>query len=104
MMTLESPYTPKDVREKPYTVEEMLNIKDEFSFIKGIVRMDITDIADDGFETFLDNLSEKLTGTDILMDISYRVVGHERNSVLIEVIGDASEILYNDAGEIGQEG
>ena len=55
-------------------------------------------VIDNDFETFLDELSEKLIGRATLMDISYKCVGLENDglTLLIEVNGDVSELLDED--------
>lgn len=87
------------VLDKPLSVKELsdLSKKDESGFITGVVPIDLDTLVEDGFdyEQFLDAISERLTGSVLLQDISYRVVGHDGNTLHIEVHGDPSSILAN---------
>lgn len=66
-------------------------------WVKGVVAIDLSDFIDSGgLEGTLDLLSERLIGNECLMDIHYRVVGHEGNTLHVEVEGDASEALTED--------
>jgi hypothetical protein len=56
-----------------------------------IVKVDLSDIIGTSLEDFLDILSNAAVGNDLLMDISYKVVGHKDDLLFIEVDGDASE-------------
>ena len=85
---------------KPMTVEEMKKNMNNDCFIKGNVAINLSDAIDNDLEGFLDILSENLTGSPLLMDISYKVVGCEDGDMLIiEVIGDVSNILDSEDGE-----
>lgn len=95
-------YTPAKLSEpligrlaEPLTQEQMKAMKDEDGYITGIVSVDLSDIIDNNFEGFLDMTSEKLTGTKLLMDISYKAVGVDKGglTLFVEVTGDPSEIL-----------
>jgi len=73
--------------------EKML-AKDPDGYIGGVVGVDLNEIIGSDLESFLNMLSTRLTGSDVLSDISYRVVGHQRDgTILIEVIGDPSSAL-----------
>lgn len=85
---------------KPMTIEEMKRNMNEDCFIKGNIAINLSDAIDNDFEGFLDVLSESLTGSPLLMDISYKVVGFEDGDILIiEVIGDVSNILDTEDDE-----
>ena len=56
------------------------------------VEVDLHEIIDNDLEGLLDILSERATGSPLLMDISYRIVGHENDTLKIEVDGDISAI------------
>src|SRR3546814_5517800 len=45
-------------------------VPDEHGFITGEIAVDLDDIIDGSLEKFLDHVSKKLTGTDLLADIS----------------------------------
>lgn len=58
-----------------------------------VVEVDLHDLIDNDLDNVLDLLSKKATGSPLLMDITYRVVGCKPPSTLyIEVDGDDSEI------------
>jgi hypothetical protein len=57
-----------------------------------IVEVDLSEIIDTDLEGFLDILSERATGSPLLMDISYRIVSVENDTLKIEVDGDTSAI------------
>ncbi len=77
------------VLDEPLTKDAM----DKDGWVKGVVAVDIGDIATGNYELFLDLLSERLVGNELLMDIQYRVVGHSADVLHIEVTGDASEVF-----------
>lgn len=54
--------------------------------VKEVVRVNLGEIIERGLESFLDLLAEK-TGHELLMDINYKIVGHESDTLLIEVTG-----------------
>ena len=65
------------------------------SYIRKQIKVSLSEAIDHDLEGWLDLLAE-LAGYPMLMDISYRIVGHEGDETLcIEVCGDASvdEIL-----------
>ncbi len=73
---------------------EKMIAKDPDGFIGGVVSVDLDEIINSTTESFLNLISTRLTGSDLLQDISYRVVGHQRSgTILIEVIGDPSAAL-----------
>ena len=61
--------------------------------VKGIVPILMEDLLDMNLDEFLDSLAEKLTGSSLLLDTRYEIVGHLENTLLLEVRGDPSEIL-----------
>ena len=67
---------------------------DRFPYVTGIVTVELDDLLHGDFETFLDDVSTKLVGSLLLMDIGYRVVGTTGDTLIqIEVTGDASAVL-----------
>ena len=78
------------------TIEQMqeLSKNDPNGYIEGVISFDLKDAIDNDFEGFLDIISEALTGTDILMDLNYSVVGAGPDgSIHLKVSGDPSSIL-----------
>lgn len=82
------------ILEKPYTEEEIKTKADENNRIEGVIKIEMAQIIHSDMEEFLDILSEKLVGSCLLSDISYKIVGHESDYVLLlSVSGDISEIF-----------
>ncbi len=61
--------------------------------IDGVVAIGLSEVVDRDFEQFLDLLSERLTGTELLENIDYDVVGHDGNELHILVSGDPAGVL-----------
>lgn len=80
------------VLDEPLPRREIVRQHDKVGYVSGVVRLDLSDTFD-GFERFLDRISERLVGSDILMEVNYDVVGHEGDTLLIYVSGDPSAIL-----------
>src|SRR3546814_672571 len=59
-------------------------VPDEHGFITGEIAVDLDDIIDGSLEKFLDHVSKKLTGTDLLADISYTPTGVRPNGTRSE--------------------
>lgn len=57
------------------------------------IKIHLEEVLEHNIESFLDLLSERATGSLLLMDIRFKVVGHDGNVLFIEVNGDPSEIL-----------
>ena len=105
---MNEPYTLLHV---PYDMDQIRVLRDEENYISGVVDMDLSEIATD-FESFLDTLSSKLTGTELLMNITYRIVGCTvgdvsgevgSGSVHIEVRGDLDMILDMESEYVDEE-
>lgn len=91
------------ILEKPMEIDDIKKQMDKDGRVSGIVAIGLYNIIERDEETFLDMIGETLTGSELLMDITYKVVGHDdKNNLYIEVSGDASEILemeYFDSEE-----
>lgn len=87
-----------DYLKQPLTPEEIEDIVDENYYIEGIVAIKDREMINLDYESFLDTLSEKLTGSPCLQEIQETMVGciPEKNLVLYKVVGDASGILDCD--------
>lgn len=73
------------------------HIEDD-GLLYGVIEVEINDIIDRDLEQFLDFISEKLTGTEVLSDIQYSVVGHKMpDAILLEVSGDPHFLLEHNA-------
>ncbi|MDR6218868.1 glyoxalase superfamily protein [Deinococcus soli (ex Cha et al. 2016)] len=85
------------VLDRPYTTEQLRALRAEHDgYVSGVIALDIDSIAGTDYERFLDLISSELTGTDLLMDVSYTVVGTRGETILLEVRGDPDTILGPD--------
>lgn len=77
----------------PLTLEQIRAQAKRGGIVKGIVLIDITEIIESSYnlgeEGFLDLLSRRLIGTDLLSDFTYKIVGVKNDMLLIQVKGDA---------------
>ena len=69
--------------------------------IQGTVRMNIADLTEHEsvLEKYLDVISDKLTGTDLLSDLKDQIVDIEDGSVLVIEVEGSPEFLH-DCGEL----
>lgn len=82
------------ILDKPYTEEEINSLIDKNGYITGNVVANLTEIIDADLESFLDILSIRLTGSDLLTDISYEPIGFLQGyGLVIQVHGCVSEVL-----------
>lgn len=92
--TIGSPSKQIEYLTEPLTIEEMKAAADDEFYISGIVAVSACDMAhrfDDGFS---DTISEKLTGSTLLMDVYYNEIGIlDDGTALLDVSGDISVIL-----------
>lgn len=85
------------VLEKPLTLPEIKKkTKNGKEYITGVVSVDIGVMTANDYESFLDELAMNLTNSDLLMDISYEVVGGKGSSVYLKVSGDVSQVLEQE--------
>jgi energy-converting hydrogenase A subunit M len=85
---------------EPLTIDYMKKIRDKNNFIQRNVLVELNEIIDSDLEGFLDILSEKLTGSCLLMSTSYELADlYDKNTVIITVTGDISMILETEGGE-----
>jgi hypothetical protein len=76
------------------TTEELLAEAYVNMFVKGEVYIDLDELLGKSFDECLDMFSIALTGSDLLMEVSYRPVGVEPDGVLVlEVSGNIQAIL-----------
>lgn len=60
------------------------------AYIAGVVPVALNDIIACDLESFIDIMSQRLAGSDLLMDISWEVVGQEGDTLHLKVRGDSS--------------
>ncbi|SRR5579884_2815086 len=80
------------VRTQPLSLEEIRACVAQKEYVSGVVPVLIGDIIDRDHEWLLDELSCLLTGSELLMDITFKVAGHNGDTVLFSVTGDGSLI------------
>lgn len=81
---------------KPLSKRQLRLRQDENGYVTDVVRVDLDDVIVRDREGFLDLLSTRLTGDELLMDIEYNVVGHDGDTLFIRVSGNVSGILDNE--------
>ena len=89
------------VMEEPYTIGQMKEAVrgENYGYMTGVVAVDLSEIIEGDLESFLDLLSEKLTDTELLMDVTYEIAGFEENGLFLKVTGDVSNIVSVDNGD-----
>ena len=78
------------------TIEEMKQQMEKENQIHGFVRIHLSEVIDNDLEGFLDIISEQLTGSPFLMNISYNVDHTEADDLILYVSGDASDIILEN--------
>lgn len=78
-------FTPLD---KPLTAEDV----DSDGWVRGVIRVELSELISNDLEGVLDILSERLTGSGLLSDITYDVVGNDGDTLFVRVSGDAGLI------------
>ena len=76
-----------EVLDKPLSLAAIKRQFKKDGKVEGIVRIGLSEMHCD-FEGFLDLLSEKLIGSDLLQETDYLLVGASDGEALIEVWGD----------------
>lgn len=71
----------------PLTREEMISQMFTEKRVSGIVPVTLAEICEGDQDALLDTLSLRLTGTVLLMDITYTIAGHEENTLFLYVTG-----------------
>lgn len=89
--TLETKHRP--ILSEPYTLEELKANADDNNIVYGWVSLPLHQVIDDDFESLLDNLSLKLTGTELLSGTDYKLVCNDDDNLIFYVAGDISLIL-----------
>lgn len=85
--------------DKPYTLEEVRNLKDEDGWINGYVLMDLCEVIDHDLEWFLDEISERLVGSPLLQEISYKTISVRDETLLVYVEGKTDYLLECEGEE-----
>jgi hypothetical protein len=75
-------------------LEELEKSSENFPYVTGRVVIGLEDVISADMEWFLDEISEQLVGSILLMDVNYTAVGvTEGGSLVLEVSGDVSAVL-----------
>jgi len=85
-----------DTLKAPLTMEQIVDMTKEDSYLRAIpVTVDFYELIDGDLESFLDKLSEAVTGSEGgLTEISYRPVGvTDDGRIVVAVTGDVSDFL-----------
>lgn len=72
---------------------------DKDNYISGAIKIHISDMIDNDLESFLDFISNELVGSELLMNIDYKMIGlckEEENALYLLVSGDVSNVLGED--------
>jgi len=77
------------------TLEDLANKQDKKGYVTSLIAVDLEDIVGKSLEQFLDMIAVKAVGSELLMDISYQEIGFSPWGILIQVMGDVSEVLVN---------
>lgn len=78
----------------PFSMKEMiLKTTNDYPYLTGYVEFDFGNILDCNIEDFFDFLSEQLTGSPCLSDISYDLIDTNGNCIVLSVSGDVSYVL-----------
>lgn len=91
VFSLETEHRP--ILSKPYTLEELKANADDNNIVYGWISLPLHQVIDNDFENFLDNLSLKLTGTELLSGTNYELVCNDDDNLIFYVEGDISLIL-----------
>lgn len=89
--TLETEH--RSILSEPYTLEELKANADDNNIVYGWVSLPLHQVIDNDFESFLDDLSLKLTGTELLSGTDYKLVCNDDDNLIFYVEGDISLIL-----------
>lgn len=77
----------------PLSKGEIMRQMQTSKVVYGIIEMELSEFIDSDLESILDTMSERLTGSPLLMGTDYTVVDHEKNTLFVRVSGDPSSIL-----------
>jgi len=84
----------KDIDAAMLTPDQMDEMMKKDGRVKGIVAMGVYELVTaDGFDGFKTKLSERLTGSLLLQDVQYQLLGLDDGFLYFEVSGDASCML-----------
>lgn len=92
-------WEPPKILDRPYTWYEIQRYGglSGNNKITGVIQMDLHGISKITHECFLDIISVLLTETNLLTDISFKLIGYDEDVLYIEVSGNVEKVLkeYN---------
>lgn len=89
----------RQILDKPMKIRQLID-SNRNGIVEAVVRIELNELIECDFESFLDTLSEKVTGSDCgLENISYEAVGVVDGAVAIHVAGDVSRFLEGELEE-----
>lgn len=75
------------------SIEQMKEMMSKDNFVSGVVSVSIHECINSDLEQFLDIISERLTGSSLLSNSNYELLGQDGDNLLFRVTGDASLII-----------
>lgn len=84
----EHKYMGSQMCYKPYTDDQVFKQMAQDGGIIGYVVVDLSEIIDHNYEGFLNLLSERLIGDQLLLNVTHEVVACKGNELLIRVEGE----------------
>ena len=89
-----------EVLQRPLTTKELIALKNARDYISCVIAVPQNTFVYHNHEELMDIISSVITGSELMMDISYKVVAIQDNSdFLVQVDGDVSMILEADHGK-----
>ena len=76
-----------DVLSVPYSKIEIKQQMKKNQVVQGIVAVDVSNLIAWSYEQFINELSNRLIGGDLLMDVDYCLVGHKGSMLHFQVRG-----------------
>lgn len=78
---------------QPLTATEIRSAHAATGRVAGQIRIPLNDLLENDFEWFLDKASCLLTGSPLLEDMTYRLVGADNGDAIFDIDGDPHEVL-----------
>ena len=80
--------------KKPLSMAQIKKAHKAGKKLTGIIAISLIELIQNDEERVLDIISERLTGTELLENFSYKVAGMDsKNNILLKVVGDVDYVL-----------
>lgn len=91
----------EETLKRPYTVEEIVEIADQYGCITVILAVSFYDVVNMTEEEFNDELCAEITEECAIHIETYDVAGHDGNTLFLEVEANVKDIIdeYNEEQE-----